>query len=170
MTYLGRPSSGLRIGLTTNCRRRRSNGRGIAWRKRSRPDHRVRVFALKSSGLGKQPEAIAAPGSPLMPETTRPVSVRLAIREVERLQTRAHLVSGTVAGIARELIVTGLAGGDNKALADRLMLIERRLVVLEAHARDGAERSERIEALARDLRAKFDALLNVLSAGDGAAR
>jgi hypothetical protein len=105
-----------------------------------------------------------------MPEATRPVSVRLAMREVERLQARAHLVAGTVAGIARELIVTGLAGGDNKALADRLMLIERRLVVLEAQAREAAERSERLEVLARDLRAKFDALLNVLSAGDGAAR
>ncbi|MDZ4842928.1 MAG: hypothetical protein SH859_12440 [Hyphomicrobium aestuarii] len=105
-----------------------------------------------------------------MPETSRPVSIRLGNREVERLQARAHLVSGTVAGIARELIVTGLAGGDNKTLADRLMVIERRLVVLEAHAREAAERFERIEALARDLRTKFDALLNVLSAGDGAAR
>jgi hypothetical protein len=91
-----------------------------------------------------------------MPEATRPVSVRLAIRDVERLQVRAHVVSGTVAGIARELIVTGLAGGHNKALADRLLLIERRLVALEA--------------LAREQRTKFDALLNALTSGDGAAR
>jgi hypothetical protein len=105
-----------------------------------------------------------------MPEATRPVSVRLAIHEVERLQVRAHVVSGTVAGIARELIVTGLAGGDNKALADRLMLIERRLVVLEGFARNAGGRSERIESLARDLSTKFDALLNALSSGDGAAR
>ncbi len=105
-----------------------------------------------------------------MPEATRPVSVRLAMREVERLQVRAHVVSGTVAGIARELIVTGLAGGDNKALADRLLLIERRLVALEGLARTAAEHSERIEALAREQRSKFDALLNALTSGDGAAR
>ena len=105
-----------------------------------------------------------------MPEATRPVSVRLAIREVERLQSRAHVVSGTVAGIARELIVTGLAGGDNKALADRLLLIERRLVVLEGLARTAAESSERTEALARELRTKFDALLNALTSGEGAAQ
>ena len=107
---------------------------------------------------------------PAMPEATRPVSVRLAMREVERLQSRAHVVSGTVAGIARDLIVTGLAGGDNKALADRLLLIERRLVALESLARSAAERSERIEALARELCTKFDALLNALTSGDGAAR
>lgn len=105
-----------------------------------------------------------------MPEATRPVSVRLATRDVERLQARAHVVSGTVAGIARELIVTGLAGGDNKALADRLLLIERRLVTLEALVRTDGERAERIEVLARELRTKFDALLNALTSGDGAAR
>ncbi len=105
-----------------------------------------------------------------MPEATRPVSVRLAIREVERLQVRAHVVSGTVAGIARDLIVTGLAGGDNKALADRLLLIERRLVLLEGLARTAAENLERIEALAREQRTKFDALLNALTSGEGAAR
>ena len=105
-----------------------------------------------------------------MPEATRPVSVRLAVREVERLQVRAHVVSGTVAGIARELIITGLAGGDNKALADRLLLIERRLVALEGLVRTVDERAERIEALTREQRTKFDALLNALTSGDGAAR
>ncbi len=95
-----------------------------------------RASAFSSCAPGSQPAAVAPPRPPAMPEATRPVSVRLAIREVERLQVRAHVVSGTVAGIARELIVTGLAGGDNKALADRLLLIERRLVVLEGLARD----------------------------------
>lgn len=104
-----------------------------------------------------------------MPDSTRPVSVRLGLREVERLQARAQVVSGTVAGIARELIVTGLAGGDNRALADRLLLFERRLIALEELARSADERGERIEALGRELRAKFDALLNALSSGDGAA-
>jgi hypothetical protein len=105
-----------------------------------------------------------------MLKATRPVSVRLAMREVERLQSRAHVVSGTVAGIARELIVTGLAGGDNKALADRLLLIERRLVALEGLVRTANDRAERMETLAREQRAKFDALLNALTSGHGAAR
>ena len=81
--------------------------------------------------------------------TTRPVSLRLSIRDIEQLQARALIVSGTATGIARELILTGLAGGDNKALAERLMLIERRLVALESTV--------------RDLCAKFDALLSALS-------
>lgn len=124
--------------------------------------HRVRKVNFVTPGQ--------RPTAPAMTEVTRPVSVRLATREVERLQSRAHVVSGTVAGIARELIVAGLAGGDNKALADRLMLIERRLVVLEGLARTTAERAERVEALARELRTKFDALLNALTSGEGAAR
>lgn len=66
----------------------------------------------------------------------------------------AHVVSGTVAGIARELIVTGIAGAENKALTDRLLLIERRLVVLEGLARSAAERSERIDARAREQRGR----------------
>jgi hypothetical protein len=98
-----------------------------------------------------------------------PVSLRLAACDVEQLKARAHRVSGTLTGIARELIVTGLAGGDNKALAERLMIIERRLAVLEGQARDMNDRSERIEAIARDLRVKFDALLNALSSEQGAA-
>ena len=105
-----------------------------------------------------------------MPETTRPVSLRLATREVERLQARAHIVSGTLAGVARELILIGLAGGDNKALADRLMHIERRLAAMEGLASDAAARAERIEAATRDLRAKFDALLVALSSSEGATR
>ena len=45
-------------------------------------------------------------------------------------------MSGTLTGVARELILTGLAGGDNKALGERLMQIERRLAALEGLARD----------------------------------
>jgi hypothetical protein len=104
-----------------------------------------------------------------MTKVSYPVSLRLATREIEQLKARAHRVSGTLTAIARELIVTGLAGGDNKALAERLMIIERRLVVLEGLARDVNDRSARIEAMARDQRAKFDALLNALSSEEGAA-
>ena len=103
-------------------------------------------------------------------EATRPFTLRLAARDIEQLQARAHVVSGTVTAVARELIVTALAGGDNRAMADRLLLIERRLVVLEGLAREAGERAERIEALAREQRTKFDALLNALTSGEGAAR
>jgi hypothetical protein len=54
-----------------------------------------------------------------MPEVARPISLRLAPRHIEALKARAHMVSGTLTGVARELILTGLAGGDNKALGSR---------------------------------------------------
>ena len=95
---------------------------------------------------------------------TRPVSLRLAVTHIEQLQARALVVSGTATGVARELILTGLAGGDNRAQADRLMQIERRLVVVDAAARDLSHQSSRIEQVLRDLATKFDALLSALSA------
>lgn len=101
---------------------------------------------------------------------TKPVSLRLALRDIEQLEARAFTVSGTVTGIARDLILTGLAGGDNKALADRLLVIERRLVTLEGLARDCSGQSERIETFTRELRTKFDALLTALSSNDGGGR
>ncbi len=72
-----------------------------------------------------------------MPEATRPISLRLARRDIEQLKARAHTVSGTLTGVARGLILTGLAGGDIKALAERLMGIERRLGALESLALAG---------------------------------
>jgi hypothetical protein len=104
-----------------------------------------------------------------MTKLSYPVSLRLATRDIEQLKARAHRVSGTFTGIARELIVTGLAGGDNRAVAERLMIIERRLVALESLARDLNNKCERIGAMARDLRAKFDALLHALSSDQGGA-
>ena len=53
-------------------------------------------------------------------------------------------MSGTVTGVARDLILTGLACGDNKALAERLMHVERRLVALEGLARDVGDKADRI--------------------------
>jgi DNA repair ATPase RecN len=103
-----------------------------------------------------------------MARATRPVSLRLAPHHIQQLKTRAFTVSGTLTGVARELILTGLAGGDNKALAERLMQIERRLVTLESLARDVSGTAERIEAVAKDLRAKLHALLAALSSAEGA--
>ena len=98
-------------------------------------------------------------------EATRPFSLRLAPRDIELLQARACAVSGTATGIARNLIVTGLAGGDGLAVAERLMHIDRRLVGVEAATPDVAAVAERIELAVGELRTKFDALLNALSSG-----
>jgi hypothetical protein len=89
--------------------------------------------------------------------------------EIEQLYTRAHTLSATVSGVARDLIRTGLAGGDNRALADRLMRIERRLVALEQQGQETNARLESIDKAARDLLAMFEALLKALS-GDSSGR
>lgn len=102
-----------------------------------------------------------------MAEATQPVSLRLTQRDLNQLRVRAHAVSGTLTGVARNLIRAGLAGGDSNALADRVMQIERRLVGLESLLREVSDRAEHIDRAAHDLRAKFDALLQVLSS-DGA--
>ena len=102
-------------------------------------------------------------------EATRPFTLRLAARDIEQLQARAHIVSGTVTAVARELIVSALAGGDNRALAERLMQIERRLATLEGSAREIAVTADRSEAVVTELCVKFDALLTALSAGESAS-
>lgn len=96
------------------------------------------------------------------------MSLRLATRDIERLQARAHVVSGTLAGIARDLIATGLSGGDNRAMSDRLLAIERKLIALEGTAREQGEQAECMLVAVSTLATKFDALLNALSSSDGA--
>ena len=103
-----------------------------------------------------------------MPEVARPISLRLASRHIEALKARAHTVSGTLTGVAHEMILTGLAGGDNKALGERLMQIERRLAALEGLASDVSETARHIASVTGELRTKFDALLNALSSAEGA--
>ncbi|MEP0316123.1 MAG: hypothetical protein ABJL57_03160 [Hyphomonas sp.] len=61
---------------------------------------------------------------------TRPLSIRLAESDIEKLSFRARRMSGTPTGIARELILSGLADGDPYTQAERLLKIERRLAVL----------------------------------------
>ena len=105
----------------------------------------------------------------MVADRTKPVSIRLTAIEIEQLQARAYGVSGTVTGMARELIRCGLAGGDNKSLAERLMMIERRIVALEQQGRDTNARTQSIDRAARDLLAMFDALLKALT-GESAGR
>jgi hypothetical protein len=94
---------------------------------------------------------------------TKPVSLRLTLAEFEQLQARAYLLSASPTGIARDLIRTGLAGGDNRALADRLMMIERRIVAIEQQNRDTSARTQVIDESTRSLLAMFDALLKALT-------
>jgi hypothetical protein len=98
-----------------------------------------------------------------MSDKTRPVSIRLTKGEIDQLQARAYAMSASVTGVARDLIRSGLAGGDNKGLADRLMLIERRIVALEQQSQETHARIQSIDRGTRDLLAMFDALLNALS-------
>jgi hypothetical protein len=65
------------------------------------------------------------------------------------------------------LIRTGLAGGDSKALDDRLMLIERRIVALEQQGQEVQAAVLSIDRMARDLLAMFDALLKALTVESG---
>ena len=98
-----------------------------------------------------------------MTEKTKPVSIRLTRSEIDQLQARAFTLSASVTGVARDLIRMGLAGGDNKALADRLMLIERRIVALEQQGQETHAQLQSIDRAARDLLAMFDALLKALT-------
>ena len=98
-----------------------------------------------------------------MIDNTKPVSIRLARSEINELQARAYTLSASVTGVARDLIRTGLAGGDNKALADRLLLIERRLVAIEQQCQETHSRIQSIDQAARDLLAMFEALLKALT-------
>jgi hypothetical protein len=98
-----------------------------------------------------------------MTDKTKPVSIRLAKGEIDQLQARAYSLSGNVTGVARDLIRTGLAGGDNKALADRLMLIERRIIALEQLSQETHALIQSVDQAARDLLAMFEALLKALT-------
>jgi hypothetical protein len=98
-----------------------------------------------------------------MIDKTKPVSIRLERSEINQLQARAYTLSASVTGVARELIRTGLAGGDNKALADRLMLIERRIVALEQQSQETHALTQSIDLATRDLLAMFEALLKALT-------
>ena len=100
---------------------------------------------------------------------TRPISIRLAVSEIEQIHARAHRLSANISGVARDLIRTGLASGDNKGLADRLMRIERRIVALEQQGHETHARVQSIDKAAHDLLAMFEALLKALT-GESSGR
>jgi hypothetical protein len=98
-----------------------------------------------------------------MAERTKPVSLRLTLKEIEQLRARAFELSATVPGVARDLIRVGLAGGSNRSLVDRLMHVERRLAAVEQSAQDTNAKASAVDAGVRDLLAMFEALLQALS-------
>jgi hypothetical protein len=98
-----------------------------------------------------------------MTDKTKPVCVRLTMAEIDQLRARAYALSATVTGVARDLIRAGLAGGDNKALADRLMVIERRLVALERQGGEAQAKTQAIDQATCDLLSMFDSLLKALT-------
>ena len=98
-----------------------------------------------------------------MADKTKSILIRMTPAEFEQLQARAYSLSANVTAIAGDLIRTALASGDNKALADRLMMIERRIVAVEQQGRDTSVRMQSIDQSARQLLAMFDALLKALT-------
>ena len=103
------------------------------------------------------------PNRATMRDRTKVVSIRLPHGEIEQLRARAYALSATPTRVVRDLIRTGLAGGDNRALADRLMLIERRIVALEQQSRDIYAKAQSIDQAAENLLTMFDALLKALT-------
>ncbi|WP_316193019.1 hypothetical protein [Bradyrhizobium sp. SZCCHNRI1029] len=100
---------------------------------------------------------------------TRPISIRLAAGDIEQIHARAHRLSANISGVARDLIRAGLAGSDNKALADRLMRIERRIVAVEQQGQETHARVQSVDKAAGNLLAMFEALLKALT-GESSGR
>ena len=90
-----------------------------------------------------------------MPKTM-PICVRLDLTAHEQLKARAFQIQGTPAGVARQLILSGLAGAEPEALAKRLMAIDRKQAMSEALLKETAITSSRLHSM-------FEALLDALS-------
>lgn len=98
-----------------------------------------------------------------MAEKTRPLSIRLAEKDIEQLTTRARRISGTPTGVARELIRSGLSDGDPFTQAERLLTIERRMAALSQDLQaDFAATTKNSDSLGR-IETMFDQLLRALS-------
>lgn len=97
-----------------------------------------------------------------MAEPTQPLSIRLAISDIDHLAERARRISGTPTGVARELIRSGLSDGDPFTQAERLLKIERKLASLAQDMQLALKASDQTtDSLAR-LESMFDALLRAL--------
>ncbi|MEE9381187.1 MAG: hypothetical protein V3V03_07265, partial [Hyphomonadaceae bacterium] len=98
-----------------------------------------------------------------MTNPTRPLSIRLALQDIEHLTERAKRISGTPTGVARELIRSGLTDGDPFTQAERLLKIERKLAALGQDVRTVVTTSSQQSETLADMESMFDQLLRALS-------
>jgi len=91
-----------------------------------------------------------------VPEPTKPLSLRLPTSAHEALKARAHRVAGTPAGVARDLVLSGLSGADFEGIAARLRTMDRRLAAHEGKADEALQSMSRLFAM-------FEALLEALT-------
>ena len=98
-----------------------------------------------------------------MTDATRPLSIRLAVRDIDHLAERAKRISGTPTGVARELILSGLTDGDPFTQAARLLTIERKLARISQDVVAATQSSSRnTETLVR-IETMFEELLRALA-------
>ena len=94
---------------------------------------------------------------------TRPLTIRLPTRAVERLRERAETVKGRPTAVARELILAGLIEGAPREQAERMLTIERRLAAIDQEMQIVSQNSKEQSASMERLLAMFEALLKVLT-------
>ncbi|WP_428408433.1 hypothetical protein [Hyphococcus sp.] len=94
---------------------------------------------------------------------TRPLTIRLPARAVERLHEHANIVKGRPTAIARELILAGLINGHPREQAERTLSIERRLAAISQEMQSISQKSDEQSASLERLLAMFEALLQVLT-------
>jgi hypothetical protein len=94
---------------------------------------------------------------------TRPLTIRLPARAVERLHEYANIVKGRPTAIARELILAGLINGHPREKAERMLTIERRLAAIGHDIQAVCRKTEEQSASVERLLAMFEALLQVLT-------
>ena len=95
-------------------------------------------------------------------QLTRPLSIRLAVSDIEHLTERAKRISGTPTGVARELILSGLSDGDPFEQAARLLKIERKLAAVSQDLQHVAKSSTDNTGTLSRMETMFDALLRAL--------
>ncbi|WP_428408456.1 hypothetical protein [Hyphococcus sp.] len=94
---------------------------------------------------------------------TRPLTIRLPARAVDRLHEQAESVKGRPTAVARELILAGLINGHSREQAERMLMIERRLAAIDQQVQAVSQNSKEQSASMKRLLAMFEALLQVLT-------
>lgn len=98
-----------------------------------------------------------------MTDATRPLSIRLAVQDIDHLAERAKRISGTPTGVARELILSGLTDGDPFTQAARLLTIERKLASISQDVIAATKSSTRNNEMLVRVETMFEELLRALA-------